>query len=108
MQWVCSHHERLDGCGYPDGLAAENIPDGALLIGIADAYHAITSDSNHRRGRSPHEALTEIRAHAGTQFEPRLVDALEGLELTTIISDEASERARAYIDPVRSDEELRA
>jgi HD-GYP domain-containing protein (c-di-GMP phosphodiesterase class II) len=67
VQWVRSDHERPDGRGYPDG---------ALLIGIADAYNAITTDRNHRRGRPPRDALAEIRARAGTQFDPRLVKAL--------------------------------
>ena len=76
------------------------------MIGIADAYHAMTIESNHRGARSLHEALAEIRAHAGTQFEPRLVDALEDLMLSTITSRETAPPARAYIDLTRRDDEL--
>ena len=106
VQWVRSHHERPDGRGYPDGLAEEDIPDGALLIGIADAYHAITTDSNHRRACSPQQALAEIRAHAGTQFRPRHVDALEDLSLNTITPGETARPGHAYIELTRTDDGL--
>jgi HD-GYP domain-containing protein (c-di-GMP phosphodiesterase class II) len=74
---VKSHHERFDGKGYPDGLAREKIPLMARILAVADTFDAITSKRPYRGPRSPEEALEEIRAHSGTQFDPRIVRALE-------------------------------
>lgn len=70
---VRASHERWDGCGYPDGLAGERIPLAARVIAVCDAYDAITTDRPYRRARGHHEALTELRANAGTQFDPWVV-----------------------------------
>jgi diguanylate cyclase (GGDEF)-like protein len=70
-------HERWDGEGYPDGLAGEEIPLCSRVVLCADAFHAIRSDRPYRAGRSSSEALDEIRAHSGTQFDPEVVGALE-------------------------------
>jgi putative nucleotidyltransferase with HDIG domain len=70
-------HERIDGAGYPDGLAGEAIPLPARIVLVADALDALTSDRSYRRGRSVPEALDELRAHVGTQFCGRVVAALE-------------------------------
>ena len=77
--WVRHHHERLDGAGYPDGLEADEIPLEARIIFVADAFEAMTSDRPYRPGMEIPEALDELRRCAGTQFEPRIVDALERL-----------------------------
>jgi diguanylate cyclase (GGDEF)-like protein len=69
---VRHHHERWDGGGYPDGLAGENIPLMARLLAVADTFDAMTSDRPYRNGLSLEEALQEIEAHAGSQFDPRL------------------------------------
>lgn len=69
-------HEHFDGSGYPDALQGEEIPLGSRIILCADAYHAIRSDRFYRRGRSTAEALSEMRACAGTQFDPAVVEAL--------------------------------
>lgn len=69
------HHERWDGAGYPDGLSGEQIPAGARLLLVADAFDAMTSDRPYRRALSPFTALQEIRAGAGSQFDPQVVDA---------------------------------
>jgi len=69
-------HERWDGHGYPDGLAGEEIPIAARVIAVADAYEALTTDRPYRTGRSPEEALQEIRRCSGTQFDPQAVTAL--------------------------------
>ena len=69
------HHEHYDGAGYPDGLAGEDIPLYARIIGVADAYDAMTSRRPYRDGRSHDEALAEIRSNRGSQFDPRCVDA---------------------------------
>jgi putative nucleotidyltransferase with HDIG domain len=73
---VRSAHERHDGGGYPDGLAGEQIPRGAMVIATCDAFHAMTSDRTYRKAMSVTAAEAELRDHAGTQFEPSVVEAL--------------------------------
>ncbi|TMM33633.1 MAG: diguanylate cyclase [Actinobacteria bacterium] len=75
-KWVLHHHERWDGSGYPDSLAGTEIPVGARIIFVADAFDAMTSDRIYRRRRSRDEALAEILRCAGTQFDPSVVEAL--------------------------------
>jgi diguanylate cyclase (GGDEF)-like protein len=70
-------HECWDGSGYPDGLAGEQIPLGARIISVCDAFDAMVSDRPYRGGRSTADALVELRAHAGTQFDPAVVEAFE-------------------------------
>jgi diguanylate cyclase (GGDEF)-like protein len=77
VTWVRSHHERPDGCGYPDGLTGEAIPLGARLLAVADAWDAMTCPGAGRAALAPEEALTECRAGAGTQFAAEAVAALE-------------------------------
>jgi diguanylate cyclase (GGDEF)-like protein/PAS domain S-box-containing protein len=72
---VRHHHERYDGTGYPDGLAGEEIPMEARIVACADAYSAITVDRAYRAARSRHEAIAELRACAGAQLDPTVVDA---------------------------------
>ncbi|MFQ5663715.1 MAG: diguanylate cyclase, partial [Terriglobia bacterium] len=72
---VRHHHERWDGTGYPDGLAGEAAPLGARLIAIADAYDTMVTERTYKRSRSHPEAVDELRRCAGTQFEPKLVEA---------------------------------
>ena len=69
-------HEHWDGSGYPDGLSGEQIPLASRIILCADAFHAIRSDRPYRAGRAAAEALQELRACAGTQFDPAVVGAL--------------------------------
>jgi putative nucleotidyltransferase with HDIG domain len=73
---VRSAHERQDGGGYPDGLAGEEIPRGAMVIATCDAFHAMTSDRSYRQAMSVPAAEAELRAHSGTQFEASVVEAL--------------------------------
>ena len=77
VSWVRSHHERPDGSGYPDALRRDSIPDGALLLGVADAYDTMTSGRPYRQALSVAEAIRELRSHAGTQFDPGVVYVLE-------------------------------
>jgi putative nucleotidyltransferase with HDIG domain len=69
------HHERWDGRGYPDGLAGDAIPLEAAVVGLADAWDAMTSDRPYSRARSVEAAAGEIRDGRGTQFAPEVVDA---------------------------------
>ncbi|MDT5280546.1 MAG: hypothetical protein QOJ20_1741 [Mycobacterium sp.] len=72
---VRSSHERWDGGGYPDGLAGEQIPLGARIIAVCDAYQAMTRDRPSRKAMSAEVALAELQAGAGTHFDPDVVEA---------------------------------
>jgi putative nucleotidyltransferase with HDIG domain len=74
---VRSSHERWDGLGYPDGLGGADIPRGACVIAVCDAYHAMTEDRVYRKAMSIEGALAELRRCTGTQFMPAAVDALQ-------------------------------
>jgi diguanylate cyclase (GGDEF)-like protein/putative nucleotidyltransferase with HDIG domain len=74
---VLGHHERFDGGGYPHGLAGEQIPLGARILAVADAYDAMTSHRPYRLPVSHEEALAELRINAGSQFDPQVVGAFE-------------------------------
>ncbi len=71
---VRNHHERVDGTGYPDGLSGDQIPPGAGIISIADAFDTITSQRTYQRRRTVQEALLELKRNAGTQFDTALVE----------------------------------
>jgi diguanylate cyclase (GGDEF)-like protein/putative nucleotidyltransferase with HDIG domain len=75
-EWVLHHHERWDGSGYPDGLPGDQIPLGARIIFVADAYDAMTSERVYRRRVLPEQAIAELQRCAGTQFDPEIVDAM--------------------------------
>jgi HD-GYP domain-containing protein (c-di-GMP phosphodiesterase class II) len=72
---VRSSHERWDGQGYPDRLSGSDIPLGARIIAVCDSYDAMTSDRSYRRAMSEEVALAELKAGAGTQFDPEVVAA---------------------------------
>jgi putative nucleotidyltransferase with HDIG domain len=69
------HHERWDGDGYPDRLAGDTIPQEACIVGLADAWDAMTTDRPYRLALSVDEAAAEVRRCRGTQFSPAVVDA---------------------------------
>jgi len=73
---VRSCHERWDGAGYPDGVAGDSIPLVARIVCTCDAFSAMTTDRSYRAARPVEEALEELLRCAGTQFDPRVVDAL--------------------------------
>jgi HD-GYP domain-containing protein (c-di-GMP phosphodiesterase class II) len=70
---VLHHHERWDGTGYPTGLHGEDIPLGARITAISDAFSAMILDSPYRRARASEAALRELEAHTGSQFDPYIV-----------------------------------
>jgi HD-GYP domain-containing protein (c-di-GMP phosphodiesterase class II) len=69
------HHERFGGGGYPGDLSGEDIPLGARMIAVSDAYDALTTDRPYRQGRAHEGAIEEILRHVKTQFDPIMVDA---------------------------------
>jgi HD-GYP domain-containing protein (c-di-GMP phosphodiesterase class II) len=73
---VRSCHERWDGTGYPDGLAGDEIPLASRIVFACDAYHAMTSDRVYRKAMPVSEAVAELEANAGTQFDPVVISAL--------------------------------
>jgi HD-GYP domain-containing protein (c-di-GMP phosphodiesterase class II) len=72
---VRATHERPDGTGYPDGLRLDQIPIGARIIAVVDAFDAMTTERPYQRLRTVDQALVELRRGAGTQFDPKVVDA---------------------------------
>jgi putative nucleotidyltransferase with HDIG domain len=74
-QVVRHHHERWDGTGYPGGLRGEEIPLGARIVAVVDAYTAMIDERTYRKALTYEEALHELQRHAGTQFDPAVVEA---------------------------------
>jgi diguanylate cyclase (GGDEF)-like protein/PAS domain S-box-containing protein len=74
------HHERWDGGGYPDGLGGEEISEPATIVSVADSFDAMTSDRPYRPGRSVAAAIQELVTCSGSQFSPRVVDAMVRLQ----------------------------
>jgi diguanylate cyclase (GGDEF)-like protein/putative nucleotidyltransferase with HDIG domain len=74
---IHAHHEKWDGSGYPDGLTGEEIPLGARIVAVADAYGAMTTDRPYRPACTPAAALAELRRCAGTQFDPAVIATVE-------------------------------
>ena len=70
---ILSHHERWDGAGYPAGLSGEDIPTGARVVALADAFDAMRRETPYRRSKTEAEAMAELEAQAGAQFDPRMV-----------------------------------
>jgi putative two-component system response regulator len=75
LRIVRSHHERLDGCGFPDGLSGDRIPREARIVAVVDAFDAMTTSRAYRLPRTPTEACDELRRCAGAHFDPEVVDA---------------------------------
>jgi diguanylate cyclase (GGDEF)-like protein len=82
---VRATHERWDGAGYPDGLAADAVPLGARVVAVADAYDAMTSERPYAASRTAHEALEELRHCAGSQFDPAVVEAFRAVVLESVL-----------------------
>jgi diguanylate cyclase (GGDEF)-like protein len=71
---VLHHHEHYNGSGYPHGLRGKEIPLGARIVAVADAYHAMIHDRPYKNARDHESALRELRSNAGTQFDPEIVN----------------------------------
>jgi diguanylate cyclase (GGDEF)-like protein len=76
-KWILHHHERWDGKGYPAGLVGAEIPFASRILLVADAFEAMTTDRAYRAAISTEAAMQELREHAGTQFDPLIISALE-------------------------------
>jgi putative nucleotidyltransferase with HDIG domain len=76
---ILAHHERIDGCGYPHRIRAEDIPLGSRIISVADTYDVMTSRDSYRETVSSTEAIEELRRVAGSQLDPNLVETFIGL-----------------------------
>lgn len=74
--WIRHHHERYDGTGYPDGLKGEEIPLGARIIAVADAFDAMLYDRPYKAGRPLPEVIEEFKRSSGTHFDPKVVEVL--------------------------------
>ena len=105
---VLHHHERFNGGGYPHGLRGTEIPLGARIVSVADAYHAMVHSRPYKGALSHAEALDELRRHAGTQFDPDVVDVFCAIYQEAVPPDglqevyRLHERARGglpHIDP---------
>jgi putative nucleotidyltransferase with HDIG domain len=87
--WVRHHHERLDGLGYPDRLAGEEIPLESRILHAADALEAMTAARVYRPALPLDEALAEVELNAATQFDPDVADCLIELTGSESVLDEA-------------------
>ena len=100
LSYIQYHHERFDGEGYPDGLVADQIPIGARIIAISDAYDSMTSNHPYRKPLSHEEAKNELLKCTGKQFDPNLVsvflDVLKEMEEIFLVRDHLKTPSIAY------------
>jgi HD-GYP domain-containing protein (c-di-GMP phosphodiesterase class II) len=75
LDYVFSHHEKLDGTGYPRGLCGDEIPLGGRILAVADTFDAMTTNRPYRQGKTPQDALIILGKIAGSSLDPDLVDA---------------------------------
>lgn len=99
---VRAHHERWDGSGYPDGLRGEDIPLGARVVSIVDAYDAMTNDRPYRKRMSVDQARAELLHQAGRQFDPHLTLAFLESAGSHGVGDDGWSEAIAATDPLRA------
>jgi putative nucleotidyltransferase with HDIG domain len=97
--WVLAHHERLDGRGYPHGLAGDAIPLEARILAVADAYEAMTADRAYRPAMDPEAAQAELLAASGGQFDPAVVAAF--LRVLSVPGQLAIAASRTEAQPIR-------
>ncbi|MDP9399755.1 MAG: diguanylate cyclase [Actinomycetota bacterium] len=109
LDWVRHHHERFDGTGYPDRLVGDDVPEGAFVLAVADAWDAMTAVRRYGAARGVGNALRECRSQRGRQFGPRTVDALDALARAGRLARRRPEadgnrrttRSRAAVPPAR-------
>ena len=89
---VRGSHEDWDGTGYPDGLAGEEIPLASRIVSCADAFSAMTTDRSYRKALGHEAAVAELQRCAGTQFDPRVVEAA-----IRVVGREAAPEPRALL-----------
>ena len=89
---VASHHERWDGCGYPNGLRRKAIPQAARIFAVVDAFDAMTNDRPYRVAMSTETALAELRNEAGRQFDPEIAR-----EFASLVGELSSAPAAAAV-----------
>jgi putative nucleotidyltransferase with HDIG domain len=89
QQAIRSHHERVDGMGYPDGLTGDEIPVAGRILNVCDAFVALISDRPHRAAVSVDEAIETLRASAGTHYDPAVVDDFIHIQ-SQVATDEAT------------------
>ena len=92
--WIRGHHERWDGTGYPDRLAGDQIPDGAQLLALADAWDVMTESSSYKPSKTIREALSECARESGAQFAPQAITALVRLARRGALSTHLAEIVR--------------
>ena len=106
---ILHHHERLDGLGYPMGLQGHQIPEFARVIAVADAFDSMTSTRSYRHARTVDDAIAELERCRGTQFDPRMVDALvaalqrEPWDASGVDEEAESKVGRAPTEPDHDD-----
>jgi putative two-component system response regulator len=105
---VGQHHEKYDGSGYPNGLRAELIHINARIFAVADAFDAITSDRPYRRAAPYAHARAEIMAHAGSQFDPRIVTAFLAIPEAELAEIRATADSQDYIEQVLDKRQVRS
>ena len=84
---ILTHHERPDGSGYPQGLSGDALPLDGLIVGLADSFDAMTSDRTYRKALPLEQVIREIRDHAGTQFDPRVVETFLAMDVDALMEE---------------------
>lgn len=97
---VLHHHECWDGSGYPSGVAGVRVPIEARIILVVDAFDAMTSNRPYGRVKTTEEALAELRANAGTQFDPMIVEAMHKAYRSGLLDERRRATATVHLDKV--------
>lgn len=95
------HHENWDGSGYPKGLSREETPLDARIIHVSDAYDAMTTNRSYRPGITHEQAIRELFAHAGTQFDPRIVEVFAKLPRAIVAGQPLLLEGRAQVGELK-------
>ena len=103
---VRHHREHFDGSGYPDGLAGDKIPLEARILAVVDAYDSLISGGAHREPTAHEDAVFQLRAHAGTQFDPAIVGAF--LSVVDEVNQQLSRQLARQSTPTAASEVARA